>query len=186
MPGIAPDLLRAATESVASRGLRGASLTDVATRAGVSRATAYRAFGDRDAMLVAVLTDELDRGLRVFERRVADSSCGEALVRAWLDHTLDVARNSPVLGAAVAQEPGLLLRMLMSGADGSSLIGYATTQATGSLQRLGAEELFGVPLANVAEILVRTSFSILLDPVTSLGSRDAAVTAICRATGVAG
>lgn len=186
MPRIAPELLRAATETVASCGIRRASLTDVAARAGVSRATAYRAFGDRDGMLLAVLTDELDRGLQVFERRVADSSCAATVVRAWLDHTLDVARRSPVFGGAVADEPELLLRMLMARTDGRSLIGYATMQATGSLQRLGAEEYFGLPLANVAEILVRTSFSVLLDSVTTIASRDATVQAICSAAGATG
>lgn len=185
MPGIAPGLLRAATETVAASGLRRASLTDVAARAGVSRATAYRAFGDREGMLVAVITDELDRGLQVFERQAADSARGRELVRSWLDHTLDVARQSPVFGRAFTEESELLVRMMVRGVDGRSLIGHATEQATRSLQRLDAGELFGLPLPNVAEILVRTSFSMLLEPATTLQSREVTVAVLCGAVAAA-
>lgn len=186
MRGIAPELLRAAAEVVASRGLRSASLTEIAARAGVSRATAYRAFGDQDAMLVAVLTDELDRGLQVIEKRVADVSCGRELVRTWLDHTIDLARRSPVYHRVLSTEAELVLRLLMARIDGQSLISHATAQTAESLQRLGAEDLFTLPVANVAEVLVRTSFSVLLEPATTMESREVAVSVICAATGANG
>src|SRR3954468_14556401 len=61
--GIRPDnraaLLAAARDSVLAAGVRRTTLVEVARRAGVSRMTAYRAFPDVQALVVALMTEEL-------------------------------------------------------------------------------------------------------------------------------
>jgi AcrR family transcriptional regulator len=52
-------LLVAARASVLDVGLRRTTLAEVARRAGVSRMTAYRQYGDRDTLVAALLTTEL-------------------------------------------------------------------------------------------------------------------------------
>src|SRR3954469_18132590 len=61
--GIRPDnhaaLLAAARASVLAVGVRRTTLVEVARRAGVSRMTAYRAFPDLQALVAALMTEEL-------------------------------------------------------------------------------------------------------------------------------
>jgi AcrR family transcriptional regulator len=52
-------ILRAAAEEVAAVGLRRTTLTDVARRAGVSRMTVYREYGDAAALFRALLTESI-------------------------------------------------------------------------------------------------------------------------------
>ncbi len=52
-------LVRAAVESIAEQGLDRLTLTTLARRAGVSRATAYREFGDKDGLIAAVAQHEV-------------------------------------------------------------------------------------------------------------------------------
>ncbi|MBX5488017.1 TetR/AcrR family transcriptional regulator [Mycolicibacterium hassiacum] len=52
-------LVQAALELVAEAGLDRLTLTQVAAHAGVSRATAYREFGDKDGLLAAIAQQEI-------------------------------------------------------------------------------------------------------------------------------
>jgi AcrR family transcriptional regulator len=52
-------ILRAAADQVAAVGLRRTTLTDVARRAGISRMTVYREYGDAAALIRALLTDSI-------------------------------------------------------------------------------------------------------------------------------
>ena len=52
-------ILRAAAEEVAAVGLRRTTLTDVARRAGVSRMTVYREYGDAPTLWRSLLTEEI-------------------------------------------------------------------------------------------------------------------------------
>ena len=57
-----PRLIAAALDCFLSFGVRKTSLTDVADRAHVSRATAYRVFGDKDGLVRAVVEAEVTAG----------------------------------------------------------------------------------------------------------------------------
>jgi AcrR family transcriptional regulator len=65
-------LLLAARASVLDLGLRRTTLAEVARRAGVSRMTAYRQYGDRDALVAALLTAELVGSMEAVTAAVAD------------------------------------------------------------------------------------------------------------------
>src|SRR3954464_6883369 len=54
-------LLDAARECVLAVGVRRTTFSDVARRAGVSRMTLYRRFGDLEALLAALMTREFGR-----------------------------------------------------------------------------------------------------------------------------
>src|SRR3954453_4960100 len=82
-------ILRAAAEEVAAVGLRRTTLTDVARRAGVSRMTVYREYGDAAALFRALLTE----------------SIGEVVLGANADaEHLPDARQRLVEGVALAVE----------------------------------------------------------------------------------
>src|SRR4051794_32816865 len=82
-------ILRAAAEEVAAVGLRRTTLTDVARRAGVSRMTVYREYGDAAALFRALLTE----------------SIGEVIVGAHQDAaSLPTTRERLVEGVALSVE----------------------------------------------------------------------------------
>ncbi|MGH1550434.1 TetR/AcrR family transcriptional regulator [Leifsonia poae] len=72
-------VIDAAREVFAAHGLA-APLDRVAARAGVSRATLYRNFSDRESLWEAVVTDPLVDILKLAERAAKISSASEALV----------------------------------------------------------------------------------------------------------
>ncbi len=72
-------LIDAARATFAADGLD-APLDRIAARAGVSRATLYRHFADRDALWEAVVTDPLTEILRVAERAAAAPLARDALI----------------------------------------------------------------------------------------------------------
>jgi AcrR family transcriptional regulator len=79
------DILEAAEACAARYGLRRVSMADVAAAAGVSRGTVYNRFGDRAALVDAVLVRAADRFVadseaRVDRRRTLAGQVGEAAV----------------------------------------------------------------------------------------------------------
>lgn len=74
-------ILDAALATVLSVGIRHTTLTEVARRAGVSRMTAYRRFGDADTLLRALMTREFSRLLEgVLATSTGSPNHGEQLV----------------------------------------------------------------------------------------------------------
>lgn len=78
-------LLEAARQVVFRFGYRKTSLDDVATEAGVSRATIYNYFPNKDALLRSIIVHELD-GLRAAMRDAVDPArAPDVQLRAWLN-----------------------------------------------------------------------------------------------------
>jgi AcrR family transcriptional regulator len=95
-------LLKAAEVVLEKRGIEGASVPEIARRAGVSPASIYRRFVDKDGLLREVFE-------RFFERSIAAND--EALQPArWKATTLEKSVCALVAGmvAAYSQRPGLL------------------------------------------------------------------------------
>ncbi|WP_165795165.1 TetR family transcriptional regulator [Deinococcus koreensis] len=81
-------ILRAAAEVLGSHGLLGSTMEQIAQQAGVGVATVYRQFGDKEALVGAVVEELTPRGvLRTLEQAPTDDLRGEltALVRAGLE-----------------------------------------------------------------------------------------------------
>ncbi|MFB7584557.1 TetR/AcrR family transcriptional regulator [Streptomyces hydrogenans] len=96
-------LVAAAREVFAEAG-PGASLNEIARRAGVGPGTLYRHFPDRSALLSAVLSDRIERlGARA-ERLLVSEDADEALEQ-WLRAFLAHARVNQGMGGALLVEP---------------------------------------------------------------------------------
>lgn len=95
-------LVAAAREVFAEAG-PGASLNEIARRAGVGPGTLYRHFPDRPALLTAVLGDRIETLCAHAERLLAAEDADEAL-EEWLTAFLAHARVNQGMGSALLVE----------------------------------------------------------------------------------
>lgn len=102
-------VLAAARAAILDIGLRRTTLAEVARRAGVSRMTLYRQYGDLDAIVSALLTEEF---AAVFERIQADTAGaehGRRRVAEAVTRTVAAIADHPLYRRILALDPELLL-----------------------------------------------------------------------------
>ncbi len=123
-------LLAGAADAVAVSGTR-IAMAQVATVAGVAKATLYNHFRTRDAVLAAVVVDQV--------QQLVDAAEGEPLADA-LVHTAMAISASPVLRGLATVEPAALaaLARLDDAAPGWRLAREAVTAALSADGRGGA------------------------------------------------
>ena len=164
---VAETVLDAALEEFLAYGLRRTNVDAVARRAKVSRATLYRRFDGKDALVQAVLVRECRR---FFTSIVAAtdhlSTVEERLVEGF------------VVGVRYAREDKLMNRLLAS--DPEALLPYLTTNgalvvavARDFLVQQGEQHAVlpsvnGRTPAGVAELFVRLAISFTLTPQSSI------------------
>ncbi|MFL6125710.1 TetR/AcrR family transcriptional regulator [Actinophytocola sp.] len=176
--GVGESIVDAALAEFLAYGLRRTTVDTVARRANVSRATLYRRFRDKDALVQAVLVRECRR----FFGSVADAVATVSTVEERLVEGF-------VVGVRYARADPLLNRLLASDAD--ALLPYLTTNgalvvaaARDFLVRQGgsAEPVGDRTPAGVAELFVRLaiSFTLMPDSAIPLGT-DEQVRAFARA-----
>jgi AcrR family transcriptional regulator len=171
-------IVDAALEEFLAYGLRRTTVDIVARRAKVSRATLYRRFRDKDALVQAVLVRESRR----FFGSVADAVAGVSTVAERLVEGF-------VVGVRYARADRLLNRLLES--DAEALLPYLTTN--GALVVAAARDFLvrqggsATPVndrtpAGVAELFVRLAISFTLMPESAIPlGTDAEVRAFARA-----
>ena len=95
-------LLEAAEHVLEKRGVEGASVPEIARRAGVSPASIYRRFSDKDGLLREVFERFFERSIKANEEALQPSQ--------WKGKSLDDSVCALVSGmvAAYSQRPGLL------------------------------------------------------------------------------
>src|SRR4051794_10636989 len=95
-------LLQAAEAVLEKRGLKGASVPEIARRAGVSPASIYRRFVDKDGLLREVFERFFERAIQANDAAL-DPAC-------WRATSLEKSVRALVTGmvAAYSQRPGLL------------------------------------------------------------------------------
>lgn len=161
-------ILDAALELAAASGLRHLTMEDVARAAGVGRATVYRRFGDRDALVDALSTREARRCLA----ELAAASDPSASV---VDHfaegfvvSIRLLREHPLLRRLVLVERQTLLQALDDGlfelARGFLAERIRVAQQLGEVRDVDPDE--------AAEILTRVTTSFALLPGTTLDLDD--------------
>jgi AcrR family transcriptional regulator len=176
---VAESIVDAALEEFLAYGLRRTNVDVVARRAGVSRATLYRRFRDKDALVQAVLVRECRR----FFGNVADAVASVSTVEERLVEGF-------VVGVRYARADRLLNRLLAS--DSEALLPYLTTNgalvvaaARDFLVRQGgaaASPIRDRTPAGVAELFVRLAISFTLMPESAIPlGTDAEVRAFARA-----
>jgi AcrR family transcriptional regulator len=162
-----PRLISAALDCFATFGVRKTSLTDVADRAGVSRATAYRVFGDKNGLVRGVAEVEVSTFLRRLDDAVPWAApLADALTEA-ITFTLDYLNHHAVLQRLIAKEPDQLTDLVMTRPGESSLIEVLLPAVVERFVRTH-HEVLRVPLDQAAEWLLRMAISLLLTPSTTL------------------
>lgn len=157
-------ILDAALAAIAEQGTAGATMDDIASRAGVGRMTVFRRFGGKDALVERLLLRELRRFLAdVDERLAAIEDPGKRVVEAFLA-CLRAGIRHPLMSRA---EPGATLERLARGDPAPLEVGRAFVAA-----RLRAQ---GAPDADeAADVLVRLAASYVLLPGGVVDVRDEA------------
>jgi AcrR family transcriptional regulator len=90
-------ILAAMVELVAKRGYQGTSIERIVKRAGVSRATFYENFENREDCLLAGFSDAVEELRRRVEEAIAGAGEWPQQVRAALSAFLDFAASDPAL-----------------------------------------------------------------------------------------
>ena len=172
-PEVTAKVVEGALRAIARFGLTKLTVDDVASEAGISRATLYRYFPGRGAVLAAVVQSETERLQRGLDEALADvTSLPEALAavagfgaRTFVGHE--------ALQHLLATEPGTVLpHLCFAGAD--TLLCVAADRIAPHLCR------FMGPLEarRTGELLARIVLSYALAPPP--GSTEAAVLSVVR------
>jgi AcrR family transcriptional regulator len=164
-------ILDAARAALVEHGLRRTSLDDIARLAGVSRATLFRRFPNRDALLVTLVAREAQRLIaRVDEHVDLTRPPQRRVVDGFLAFVTEVRRHD-LLRRLVATDPETILPLLTT--DAEPVIALGRTYLAGHLRRAQEDgaELTGDP-EHIAELLARIAHSLAIAPGTTLPVDD--------------
>lgn len=171
-------LIQTALEMMGEIGLEDLTLSAVAQRAGVSRATTYREFGDKDGMIGAVVRSEVARMIALGYREVDLFAPLPVVTRAAVRFALTHLRGHPVVRRVRDHEPRWLLDVAVAHEGAASTL----VETVGSFvapivaARPDADDL-AVPAGHAAEIVVRLVLSHILIPQSALSDDEVADTA---------
>jgi AcrR family transcriptional regulator len=164
-------ILEAARAVLIEHGLRRTSLADIAHAAGVSEATLYRRFANRDELLRKLVAREASGFIaRVDERISSIDDPIERLVVAFvtLAHAL---REHDLVQRLLVTDPELVLPLITT--HGAPALALGRKYVLGQAQRVAES---GVTLTadpeQLAELIVRIAHSLVLTPDTTLPIAD--------------
>lgn len=152
-------------------GTRRTTIEDVARRAGTGRATVYRAFADKGALVQAVLLRECalamrDIALRLEQIEDADQRFIEAFVL-----TVHGARNNPLVQRLFDIEAEWLLPYFT--VNGGPVLDLARSYTAERFREAQARGYFtGVDADDAAELCMRLFHSLVLTPGDRVSARD--------------
>lgn len=152
-------LLQAAVRLIAERGLDSLTLSQVAARAGVSRATAYREFGDKDGLLAAVAQREIQTMIAATLEHVDMDADPATIVRSTVLFAMRYLRAHGAFAYIRDHEPHWLLNaVLLVGETRTDLVQTVAAMVAPVMTRPGAA-LPSLPAVQSAELVVRTVLS---------------------------
>ncbi|EGD53784.1 TetR/AcrR family transcriptional regulator [Gordonia neofelifaecis] len=156
-------------------GAKALSLTSVARQAGVARATAYRMFGGRDALVAAIMARELEQ-LRVqMKAWGAEQPDVSERIRDRVRGSLAYIREHEALQYVLRNEPEEVVRALIttSDADRPSLIEMIVDATLPDVVEDEAAALYPNVRAG-SEFMVRVVYSCMLVPGSSMSDDEIA------------
>lgn len=160
-------LLDAAERCLEDCGLVGTTMDDIGRTAGVSRATVYRYFPNREAVMSDVIIRAADRYLDRINPRISDhADLGSALVD-FVEHTVEAARREQIIGLLFGSDQELAGVGLAEGTS-TSLFELVTEFLRPIFRRHWSSVEPGVSVDDAAEWILRTILSLL----TVRGPRD--------------
>jgi TetR/AcrR family transcriptional regulator len=163
-------ILDAAQRVFEQYGARRANVEDVARTAGISRSTLYRAYPNKEVLLEAVLLRQFDDFLTELDRVAADLPPREAVVECFA-RGLALTREIPLLARLAETEPDVVTAA--GAASQSTLVLGSADRVASTLRRSGAT-MPDEELRTVAELMLRVSWTYLLNPQGGLDVTDQA------------
>lgn len=155
-------------------GAKALSLTSVAKHAGVARATAYRMFGGREALIAAIVEREVLDLRERLNAWAATQPDVEGRVRVQVLESLRYIREHSALQYVLRNEPGEIVEALVSTADGGpALVTQIVAAALPDVDEGVAHRLRPSPEA-AAEFMVRVVYSMMLVPDSVLSDEECA------------
>lgn len=153
-------LLDAAERCLEQQGLSGTTMEDIGRRAGVSRATVYRYFSSREAVVSGVIIRATERYLRRITPRIANhDDLGSALVD-FVDVTVRAARRESIIGLLFGSDHELAVVGLGEGIS-TSLFELVTQFLRPVFVAHWPDVEPGVSVDDASEWIVRTILSLL-------------------------
>lgn len=170
--GSARDRLLDAAERCLERcGVVGTTMEDIGRTAGVSRATVYRYFPSREAVMSGVILRAAERYLdRISPRIAAHADLGSALVD-FVEHTVEAACREEIIGLLFGSDEELAGVGLAAGTS-TSLFEIVTEFLRPVFTRHWSHVEPGVSVDDAAEWIVRTILSLLTVRGPRVRSRD--------------
>lgn len=160
-------ILRAAIRQCEEVGLRRTTMEDIARRARLARATLYRHFESKDALVRAVILAEAQRFFDALDVAIAGRRRSEERLVEGFAFALQYAHDHALLQKLLRNEPETLLPYLLGD---SRLIRLATDAVA---QRIESSRIDTPSPRETAELAVRLVLSLALSPESSLGADDA-------------
>lgn len=155
-------------------GAKALSLTSVARTAGVARATAYRMFGGKDALIAAIVEREVTtlQGKLIEWGKAAPDTPSK--IRSQVLHVLPYIREHEALQYILRHEPEEIVRSLVATDAGTpTLIGQVVDVTLPDVEPETNADLYPNPRA-AAEFMVRVIYSIMLIPESSMSDDEVA------------
>lgn len=164
---VAETILDAAFEEFLAYGLRRTNVDAVARRAKVSRATLYRRFDGKDALVQAVLVRECRRFFGSIVAATDHVSTVEARLVEGFVVGVRYAREDKLMNRLLASDPEALLPYLTT--NGALVVAVARDFLVQQGEEHGAlPSVEGRTPAGVAELFVRLAISFTLTPQSSI------------------
>ncbi len=164
-------ILDAAYELFLTFGLRRSTIEDIAKRAGIGRPTLYRRFGDKDAVMQAVIMRESRRLTTSVWKQVQDiHDPAQMLAHAFVVATRTVATH-PLTQRLLQTEPEFILPHMTLKAGPFIDIGHVLIGP--GVKKLQADgKLSGIDTDYLLEALARLFISIVLTPSNLVDAND--------------
>jgi AcrR family transcriptional regulator len=162
-------IMRAAIGQCEEFGLRRTTMDDVARRARLSRATLYRHYESKDALVQAVIVAEAERFFDRLDVVLAETDRSDERLVEGFAFALHYVRRHQLLGKLLRTEPEALLPYLL----GDSRLISIASEAVVSRIPGDHEEVDADDARSAAELVVRLVLSLALSRDSALGIDDA-------------
>jgi AcrR family transcriptional regulator len=155
-------ILDAALAEFERVGIRRARVEDVARQAGIGRATLYRRFADKDALVAAALVRKFERFMaQLDEVMTAQATLEDSLVEGFVA-LRRFTRDDPLLTRLLAVEPETVLPFLT--VEAGSVLAIGRDYLAQTIRAAGREVPEGVDVDVAAEMAVRLMHSLIATP----------------------
>jgi AcrR family transcriptional regulator len=165
-------LLEAARGQLIAFGLRRTSLDEIARVAGVGRATLFRRFAGREALLLALAAREAQRSISRVDSQLTGIADPESLLVNSVLAVIDEIAGNELLQRLLVTDPEQMLPLLTG--RGAPIIAMGREYIAGLLRRIrdAGAALTGEPDV-LAEVFARLVLSLALSPEGVLPLHDA-------------